>query len=524
MQNELHERLEYLVNYSSQLIFVSGDSIAQQQKTLEAFVFQQHDDTEIAYLTAQETMDVSDYRRQLCRQLLGQVVGSFVRPLNELLVDLNNHEGPILVAITQAHHLPDSFLQELWDLVLQSRFAGNKQHLNVLLFADSQWAERAKQWLPAKNTETPLIISSQSVIDEQPNFASDLDKMIATRREAFQAHLENRQQQNALTFSNPLKSRWLYVLLLCVFVSTFSGLVYWQYGDDIASLFAPIDNADMADANLLAPGSAYDQIAAEANDNEIVLNTDGLYSQSEVSLTTEGSMSSAEGSLSAAEGSISAAKGSSIGGAAIVNGADEINDSQTPSADAVNGYENTQTGKTAQNQPETLITSWQNAISKDTDDVSNKDSASPQTKNAASGASKNTSAVNASNIDGSQVSLDTEPPVTDISITEAKLDITGSTEAPFIAPTEFALQMLAMKNEQVLNDFIKENNLAEQTRVYKTRRYGGDWYVVLYAQTFASATQAQQAKQALPDYPGNGSAFVKNGQQILQEIALSESQ
>ena len=51
MQNELHERLEYLVNYSSQLIFVSGDSIAQQQKTLEAFVFQQHDDTEIAYLT-----------------------------------------------------------------------------------------------------------------------------------------------------------------------------------------------------------------------------------------------------------------------------------------------------------------------------------------------------------------------------------------------------------------------------------------------------------------------------------------
>ena len=34
MQSELHERLEYLVNYSSQLIFISGDSIAEQQKTL----------------------------------------------------------------------------------------------------------------------------------------------------------------------------------------------------------------------------------------------------------------------------------------------------------------------------------------------------------------------------------------------------------------------------------------------------------------------------------------------------------
>ena len=484
MQNELHERLEYLVNYSSQLIFVSGDSIAQQQKTLEAFVFQQHDDTEIAYLTAQETMDVSDYRRQLCRQLLGQVVGSFVRPLNELLVDLNNHEGPILVAITQSHHLPDSFLQELWDLVLQSRFAGNKQHLNVLLFADSQWAERAKQWLPAKNTETPLIISSQSVIDEQPNFASDLDKMIATRREAFQAHLENRQQQSALTFSNPLKSRWLYVLLLCVFVSTFSGLVYWQYGDDIASLFAPIDNADGANANLVAPGSAYDQIAAETMGNEAGVN--------------------AEGSL--------------IGGAATIKGADDINNNFASSDDTVNASVNTQSNEAAQNQPEALITSWQNAISKDTGDLSKKGSALPQDKRAASGTSENANGANTANLAEPKPSLNT-----DASASGPELGVTSSTEAPFIAPNEYALQMLAMKNEQVLNDFIEENNLAQQTRVYKTRRYSGDWYVVLYAQTFSSATQAQQAKQALPDYPGNGSAFVKNGQQILQEIALSES-
>ncbi|WP_334031356.1 SPOR domain-containing protein [Alteromonas sp. P256] len=487
MQNELHERLEYLVNYSSQLIFVSGDSIAQQQKTLEAFVFQQHDDTEIAYLTAQETMDVSDYRRQLCRQLLGQVVGSFVRPLNELLVDLNNHEGPILVAITQSHHLPDSFLQELWDLVLQSRFAGNKQHLNVLLFADSQWAERAKQWLPAKNTETPLIISSQSVIDEQPNFASDLDKMIATRREAFQAHLENRQQQSALTFSNPLKSRWLYVLLLCVFVSTFSGLVYWQYGDDIASLFAPIDKADGANANLVAPGSAYDQVAAETMGNEAGVN--------------------AEGSL--------------IGGAATIQGADDINNNRASSDDTVNASVNTQSNEAAQSQPEALITSWQNAISKDTSDLSKTGRALPQDKRAASGTSESANGANTANLaePKSKPSLDTAP-----SATGAELDVTSSTEAPFIALNEYALQMLAMKNEQVLNDFIEENNLAQQIRVYKTRRYGGDWYVVLYAQTFSSATQAQQAKQALPDYPGKGSAFVKNGQQILQEIALSESQ
>ena len=269
MQSELHERLEYLVNYSSQLIFVSGESIAQQQKTLEAFVFQQHDDTEIAYLTAQENMEPSDYRRQLCRQLLGQVVGSFVRPLNELLSDLNSHEGPILIAITQAHNLPDVLLQELWDLVLQSRFAGNKQHLNVLLFANNDWAERAKQWLPAKNTETPLIICSQSVMSEQQSFESELDKMIASRREAFQAHLENRQRENTQTFTNPLKSKWFYIAVICVFLITFSGLIYWQYGDKLASIFAPINpSSSEAGKTQVEPGSAYNKLIGDGEPEE----------------------------------------------------------------------------------------------------------------------------------------------------------------------------------------------------------------------------------------------------------------
>ena len=92
MASELHSRLEYLVNYSSQLIFVSGDSISEQQRTLESFVFQQSDNTELAFITAEPDMQVTDYRGTLCKQLLGQVVGSYIRPLNELLAGLNHHD------------------------------------------------------------------------------------------------------------------------------------------------------------------------------------------------------------------------------------------------------------------------------------------------------------------------------------------------------------------------------------------------------------------------------------------------
>ncbi|MEC8416775.1 MAG: cell division protein DamX [Pseudomonadota bacterium] len=483
MHSELHERLEYLVNYSSQLIFVSGESIAEQQKTLEAFVFQQHDDTEIAYLTAQDNMDISDYRRQLCRQLLGQVVGSFVRPLNELLSDLNGHNGPILIAITQAQHLPDKLLQELWDLVLQSRFAGNKQHLNVLLFANSAWAEKAKQWLPAKNTETPLIISSQSVMSEQPRFESDLDKMIASRREAFQAHLDNRQQENAITFSNPLKSKWLYISILAVFLVTFSGLVYWQYGDKLASLFTPINSdADIADTPQAVPGSAYKNLLDEADASRPADTDERAVAEP---LTTD-----ATGNESAPE-----------------NTKENIQES----GDIVAQGPNVAVTNIPKDDSATLVTDWKEAISNLENSTTNVSSVQ-----AISSTGDNT--INASN---EEIGSQPDTPITNNAVQTAE-ETTQQVKGAWISANEFAIQMLAMKDVAVLNDFLEENGLNAVSRTYKTQRYGGDWYVVVANQTYPTLDAARTAQASLPSYPGKNNAFVKSGSQILSEIALSQ--
>ena len=490
MQSELHERLEYLVNYSSQLIFVSGESIAQQQKTLEAFVFQQHDDTEIAYLTAQENMEPSDYRRQLCRQLLGQVVGSFVRPLNELLSDLNSHEGPILIAITQAHNLPDALLQELWDLVLQSRFAGNKQHLNVLLFANNEWAERAKQWLPAKNTETPLIISSQSVISEQPSFESELDKMIASRREAFQAHLENRQRENTQTFINPLKSKWFYIAVICVFLATFSGLIYWQYGDKLASIFAPISQpSPEPERTQVEPGSAYNKLIGNGETDE-----------SET--TASNSATQATNQIGNVE-LVSAPKDDSadVGGSLI----DESSD----------------------NGP--LITNWENAVSSLPEVTPSSEQAdSNQFENAP--IEGNTTDSNGSEVVSSGALSDQQSAQGAKSNSDGVNDnvapttvASESSQEGWIGENDYAIQLLAMKNESVLSEFLRENNLTEQTRIYKTTRYGGDWFVVVNKQIYTSLSQAQQARKGLPEYPGKQNAFIKRGNQILSEMSKAQN-
>jgi len=484
VHSELHERLEYLVNYSSQLIFVSGESIAEQQKTLEAFVFQQHDDTEIAYLTAQDNMDVSDYRRQLCRQLLGQVVGSFVRPLNELLSDLNGHNGPILIAITQAQHLPDKLLQELWDLVLQSRFADNKQHLNVLLFANSAWAEKAKQWLPAKNTETPLIISSQSVMSEQPRFESDLDKMIASRREAFQAHLDNRQQENAINFSNPLKSKWLYIGILAVFLVTFSGLVYWQYGDKLASLFTPIDSdTNIANTPQAVPGSAYKHLLDDADAS---LPTDTDAPAVVEPLTTDATSTE--------------------------NAPENTKENIQQSSDVVAQGPSDAVTNMPKDESATLVTDWKDAIS----NLENN-ATSVSSEQAISSSGENTT--NAPNKE-----IGSQPDITTIASNAAQTDeeTTQQVEGAWISANEFAIQMLAMKDVAVLNDFLEENGLNAVSRTYKTQRYGGDWYVVVANQTYPSLDAARTAQTSLPNYPGKNNAFVKSGSQILSEIALSQ--
>ncbi|MFZ8201381.1 SPOR domain-containing protein [Alteromonas portus] len=488
MQSELHERLEYLVNYSSQLIFVSGESIAQQQKTLEAFVFQQHDDTEIAYLTAQDNMEPSDYRRQLCRQLLGQVVGSFVRPLNELLSDLNSHEGPILVAITQAHNLPDALLQELWDLVLQSRFAGNKQHLNVLLFANNAWAERAKQWLPAKNTETPLIISSQSVISEQPNFESELDKMIASRREAFQAHLENRQRENTKTFTNPLKTKWFYAGVALVFLATFSGLIYWQYGEKLSSIFSPISETALeSEQAQVEPGSAYNKLIS-ADDDGKKINAAPSDSQDELNMQA--------------------------GNVEVVSSTQWAN-SQT------DDLLEEPLSQSEFSSDKSLITNWENAVST----LPDVTSSSTEEKNSLSLPNSNSPTVSTDgNTDIAQRTSQSDP----IALTNSasgKSDAGASAEkdalnqqTQWITANDYAIQMLAMKSDTVLNAFLRENGLTEQTRIYRTERYGGDWFVVVFREVYPSLSQAQLARAALPDYPGKQNAFIKRGNQVLSEI------
>ncbi|MDO6567833.1 cell division protein DamX [Alteromonas sp. 1_MG-2023] len=506
MHSELHERLEYLVNYSSQLVFVSGNSIAEQQQTLEAFVYQQHDDTEIAYLTAESNMDLTDYRGQLCRQLLGQVVGSFVRPLNELLSPLNSHEGPVLIAITQAEHMPDKLLQELWDLVLQSRFAGNKQHLNVLLFASTPWAEKAKKWLPAKNTDTPLLISSQSISSKLQSAkpqGSELDRMIAQRREAFQAHLDKRNLPVEAAPSNPLTTTGFYIAITLVFILTFGGLVAWQYGDSISTLFAPIEQqAISSESDDVVAGSAFSKVANEQEIQPVEPATSANDSNVELVTNWKGAVSSLGTTGEKSKESDNTASDDKIANNSVESGA-----RATPASTA----------------PQ--LSEQQNVLNENDNESASKPELLNELASNSSGIIETTTESLPSPAQPKQIQpkqIQQSPDISGASNTSTNQVVSSTAavlKAESVLPNDYVIQMVGIKDETVVSQFIAQYNLSAVTRQYVTTRYGGDWHVVVFHQPFQSLPQARAALSALPDYPTKDEAFIKRGQQILDEMA-----
>lgn len=559
MQSELHDRLEYLVNYSSQLIFVSGDTVAQQKKTLESFVFQQQDETEIAYLTADSSMELPDYRRQLCRQLLGTLVGSFVRPLNELLAGLNEHVGPILITITQAEHIPDVLLQELWDLVLQSRFAGNKQHLNVLLFGETAWAENAKQWLPAKNTDTPLLISSKSVAAQQPG--SELDTMIENRRKAFHEHLAKRngydeqiETKQRISLGSPV----FLSLIAILFLAVFGALIYWQYSDDINALFNPIENSPPQGLEV-KPGSAFNQL-----DDEKATNRDmpaASWDNATVAIDNEHQSDNANHETDEDLRSF----------------IENIGSDDTPDTPSGKGTETTTSDTTAvesesaqsdEAQPvappsaepgKTIADSAVDAIDAlpSTSQVSQlplsvvgADFIAPKTLQNNGDQSQTTANTLAQEATPSSVAKETSttPSQDVIDSTEQAIAVTLPAAPTFseptpvapvaetpsqtfdshgydsewllkqITPSDYVIQLAGLKHETLMNEFVEDNKLADHVWIYRTQRYGGDWFVLIYNQRFDSFAKANAARVELPPFHGRDDAFIKRGRNVIEEI------
>ena len=472
---ELQDRLEHLVNYSSQLIFVSGDTVAQQQRTLEDFISVQKENTEIAYFTAERNMEAPDYRRKICQQLIGQQVGSYVRALTILLKDLQAQPGPFLVCIKQAQYLPNDFLQELWDWVIQSRKQSDKQHLNVILFGETKWAEQAKKWLPNKNSSKPVLLSSHSV-NSSAFDSNALATLMADNRTFFNTRLFGNADERKTLLTN----RAFILSILLVFLIVFTGIISWQYPGYVRTFLSTgslptmasmqQDNLDQNLESAIIQPSNSDLSAQSLPTPELQIVEEDPFNATDILVSTWNKLANDESK-------------------------DAIGDDSTRQ----------------KNEPEP------DANLQPT--IPAGDFAVPDI-------------INVEQLDavlGNQLlnqSYEQAPMDTSLALTPSKTDSAAAInnysfdeEALLSLPDNaILLQLSGIQNPSVLEEYIRDNNLQESTWIYRTQRYGGPWFVVLYKQSFPNLAAARAGTNALPSNIRSSEPFAKVAAQVKQEI------
>lgn len=477
--SELQERLEHLVNYSSQLIFVSGDSIAKQQRALEEFLSVQKENTEISYFTSELTMESPDFRRIICRQLLGQKVGSFVRPLKELLKDLHEQPGPFLLCIKQAQTLPNPFLQELWDWVTESKKLSPNHHVNVILFGETAWAEKAKKWLPKRNRSRPVLLSTQSV-DSTKFDINALENLMAEERAVFSLDMFRRDE-----FSSPIVTqKWFIVSVLVLLLSVFIGLMSWQYPDHVKSLLQTGSLPSEVDINADQLAIRNEQLEIDRKDDiaDKTIATETIPDNLELVSSWDEAKQTSDTKIGALKLSI-----------------DEKKEAQEQDA------------LTAAKLDEPLLNSETSNSALPIEDAEG-DFAVPDI-------------LNVEQLDatlGNQLlSPLQDNELEDEIAPEQSIDpLYEFDEAALLALSEPAvlLQLSGIQNRSVLNEFIADNQLQDIVWVYQTTRYGGAWHVVLFKQRFDSLNSARQATELLPESVRLTEPFAKDLTQIKLEI------
>jgi len=116
----------------------------------------------------------------------------------------------------------------------------------------------------------------------------------------------------------------------------------------------------------------------------------------------------------------------------------------------------------------------------------------------------------------------TELPLSKVEQIRTSRFLTPKADLILALPDEnFVIQIAAMANIGILQDYFRDEQLSQQLWLYKTQRYGGDWYVLLINQDFTSIEDARTEITYLGDSMLMNSPFVKSIAQVKQEITVS---
>lgn len=457
--SELHTRLEYLISYSSQLIFVGCDSVSQQQSTLQHIVSLQHDNTEIAYLSGSQVHTDQTYRHEIYKQLTSDAPLHGFKLNDDLIDKLSPESGPVLICICEADFISEQFLCELWDLVNQNKDHASAHHLNVILFAQSAWTHQAKSILANKHSQTPILLSTETVSTNEG--LSEFDAIRQNRQ-----RIQNNQvaQNTGIENQSVIRQPWFKLLASALFIALFGLIIFWQYPEEIQQFLSP----EYTDSEQLAEQQTPDifELGREVDSTEsvpsFVLNADESAKESSL-IETQDSVSSV------------GPEDSSINNKSDIDGPATSNNQLKDELEGESPF----------------VTSWLEEVDKLNDQEKTTEH----------------------NANDPESEPEQAPVVQDYDISEiAKISSLNDVQAG-----QFLLQLSAMADPLTLNQFVTANGLENETWIYTTQRFGGDWHVALLAQSFGSLQAAREHVNQLPDSIDKSQPFAKSIEQVREE-------
>lgn len=460
---DLHKRLSHLTSFVSGMIVLAAEGEGHQQAFAGEFLASQGSDCNLAYIKATAGKEAASYRQQLASQLMGNISLDPRRPLNHSLMKLLERDPqPVLIFITGANHLPVELILELWNTVQQL----SEQQFCVVLVGSNDWASYAQQKLPGPGQ--PVLLTHDFAGLESVS-GSELDRLIAEKRKAFNARLAARNAPPMEKARSALQSGWMKVALSLIFVVSFVGLMAFLYRDSLSSIWL--------------------QSSQIVKDSSAPINK----AQMDKQATSDALSDSVTTDVPVAE------------------------DIQLASVSAV------ETLPDKSSQADELVSDWQSLLEKMQPAEESVESEPPGMQPESDASLTEPVQVVAPPVQ--QPDMESAQIADQAGSVPAQSAFAWDEEKLLALPPDtYLLQLSAASDVTVLNGFIQANQLAPSTWRYQTLRYGGPWYVLLAGESFASLALARSAVSGLPQVVQRENPFAKTAKQVQEEIQRTAAQ
>ncbi|MEF1288764.1 SPOR domain-containing protein [Vibrio sp. M260118] len=482
-QTELLERLQLLTNFGSNLVNLGGETGAGKtwlaQHYLEAWAQDKNQSLLMCFPNQDDAQRRSTILSQIVSEPLYNPADSLVESFSRLM---QGETCDVVIAVDDAHLLTESFVSELWMLVLEAQ-ANPGWTVNVLLFAQSNSLDALLTRLGYGQEHKPIDLEIEALSQEEADrffeqlvirfVEDDMEKRVrnayrtVARRPGEIMALGDQKVEKRIIIRSIVGSPINIALLVTVLLLLIGGGYWWmmsqptpddkaqQITDSIEQTVIPTlpeDTAsDESSASTVEPEPIVDPVMANAEDDSLSLPPDVTEQVSSVGNT------------------------------------EDDHQRVVITSDVVDAL--------LEGKPEEVDTSNIDAVV----EQSKVDSAEePQ-------APSQPEAVEAS-------AAQEEAP----SPTVIKFSFTKD-ELKSFSPRSYTLQLAAVNSLEEVQKFIDLHQLANQVFIYPTQRNGVDWYIVTY-QNYPTIQVARDAVQSLSEELQNLEPWAKSLSQVQREI------